>query len=52
MPTLVLVRHCESSGPEPDTPRTERGRIQTAGLARFLAPGSVDTWRALPGECF
>jgi broad specificity phosphatase PhoE len=40
MPALLLVRHCESSGPRPDAALTERGRIPAARLARFRAnPG-------------
>jgi 2,3-bisphosphoglycerate-dependent phosphoglycerate mutase len=48
MPTLVLVRHCESSGPEPDARLTERGRIQAARLARFLAGYAIDALVASP----
>src|SRR5262249_48653053 len=42
MPALLLVRHCESSGPEPDAPLTERGRGQAASLARVLARYAID----------
>jgi 2,3-bisphosphoglycerate-dependent phosphoglycerate mutase len=42
MPELLLVRHCESSGPQPDAPLTDRGRDQASRLARFLAAYPVD----------
>jgi len=48
MPALLLVRHCESSGPEPDAPLTSRGRAQAARLARFLAEYSIDALVASP----
>jgi broad specificity phosphatase PhoE len=37
MSRLLLVRHCESSGPQPDAPLTERGLDQAVRLATFLA---------------
>ena len=37
---LYLVRHCQSSGQEPDAPLTELGRQQAEQLATFLSdPG-------------
>ena len=48
MPALLLVRHCESSGPQPDAALTERGRIQAARLARFLAEYVIDALVASP----
>src|SRR5215510_10954670 len=47
MPAL-LVRHCESSGPELDAPLTGRGRIQATRLARFLAGYAIDALVASP----
>src|SRR5215831_7978088 len=48
MPALLLVRHCESSGPEPDAPLTSRGRAQAARLAGFLAEYSIAALVASP----
>src|SRR5262249_58802879 len=42
MPALLLVRHCESSGPRPEAPLTASGRMQAARLARFLADYAID----------
>ncbi len=42
MSRLLLVRHCEASGPRPDAPLTERGRSQASRLAAFLAAYPVD----------
>ena len=36
MSTLVLVRHCESSGPEPDAPLTGGRRLPCA-----ISPGQL-----------
>jgi 2,3-bisphosphoglycerate-dependent phosphoglycerate mutase len=42
MSRLLLVRHCESSGPQPDAPLTERGLDQAVHLATFLAAYRID----------
>jgi 2,3-bisphosphoglycerate-dependent phosphoglycerate mutase len=39
---VVLVRHCESSGPAPEAPLTVRGRAQAVELARRLSPLGID----------
>ena len=39
---LLLVRHCESSGPRPDDPLTDAGFGQTAALADFLSQRGID----------
>jgi 2,3-bisphosphoglycerate-dependent phosphoglycerate mutase len=39
--TALLVRHCESTGQEPEAPLTERGRLQAARLAEALAPRGI-----------
>jgi 2,3-bisphosphoglycerate-dependent phosphoglycerate mutase len=39
---VVLVRHCESSGPEPDAPLTPAGAAQAVALAARLAALDVD----------
>jgi 2,3-bisphosphoglycerate-dependent phosphoglycerate mutase len=42
VPALLLVRHCESSGPGPEAPLTARGCEQARALALRLAPHPVD----------
>ena len=42
MSRMLLVRHCESSGPRPDAPLTERGRAQAVRLADFLTEYRID----------
>jgi len=39
---LLLVRHCESSGQEPEAPLTARGHAQARELAGRLAPLAPD----------
>ena len=39
---LLLIRHCESSGPAPDAPLTSQGRVQAAALAERLAAHPID----------
>ena len=41
-PSLILVRHCEATGQEPDAPLTERGERQAAVLAEFLSAFRID----------
>jgi 2,3-bisphosphoglycerate-dependent phosphoglycerate mutase len=48
MSRLVLVRHCESSGPYPECPLTERGREQAERLAGFLARYPIDALVSSP----
>src|SRR5262249_22123209 len=42
MSRMLLVRHCESSGPWPEAPLTERGRAQAVRLADFLTEYPID----------
>jgi len=42
VPSLILVRHCEAAGQEPDAPLTEHGERQAAELADFLSPFPID----------
>jgi 2,3-bisphosphoglycerate-dependent phosphoglycerate mutase len=42
MPQILLIRHCESSGPAPDAALTERGAAQARALAEYLAGHSID----------
>lgn len=37
MPSLILVRHCEAAGQEPDAPLTAAGSRQALELADFLS---------------
>jgi 2,3-bisphosphoglycerate-dependent phosphoglycerate mutase len=39
---VLLIRHCESLGPAPEAPLSERGREQAQALADFLAAHSID----------
>ena len=39
---LIVVRHCEATGQEPDAPLTARGMEQAADLASFLAEQPLD----------
>lgn len=39
---LLLIRHCQSTGQDPDAPLTEIGRKQAAALARFLVNYPID----------
>ena len=41
-PSLILVRHCEAAGQEPDAPLTEHGKRQAAELADFLSAFPID----------
>lgn len=43
MSSLILVRHCEAAGQEPDAPLTDAGRRQSLELADFLSAFPVDT---------
>ncbi len=36
-PDLYVIRHCESSGPQPDAPLTQAGFTQSRDLAEQLA---------------
>jgi 2,3-bisphosphoglycerate-dependent phosphoglycerate mutase len=42
MPRLLLIRHCESSGPRPEAPLTARGQVQAGRLAEFLGGYPID----------
>jgi 2,3-bisphosphoglycerate-dependent phosphoglycerate mutase len=42
MARLLLIRHCESSGPRPEAPLTVRGHAQAGRLAVFLGGYPVD----------
>jgi 2,3-bisphosphoglycerate-dependent phosphoglycerate mutase len=42
MSRMLLVRHCESSGPWPEAPLTDRGRAQAGRLADFLTGCRID----------
>ncbi|MDE2706044.1 MAG: histidine phosphatase family protein [Gemmatimonadota bacterium] len=39
---MLLIRHCQSSGQDPDAPLTEIGRKQAEALARFLSDYPID----------
>ncbi len=42
MASLILVRHCEAVGQEPDAPLTDAGQRQARELAAFLSALPVD----------
>ena len=42
MSSLILVRHCEAAGQEPDAPLTSEGQRRARELARFLSTFPVD----------
>ena len=42
MPSLILVRHCEAEGQQPDAPLTAAGHRQALELADFLSAFPVD----------
>jgi 2,3-bisphosphoglycerate-dependent phosphoglycerate mutase len=42
MARVLLVRHCESSGPAPDAPLTPTGLAQADALADFLASHPIE----------
>ncbi len=42
MSSLILVRHCEATGQEPDAPLTETGWRQAQELASFLSAFPID----------
>ncbi len=42
MVSLILVRHCEAAGQEPDAPLTELGLQQARNLADFLSTFPID----------
>lgn len=42
MSTLILVRHCQAAGQEPEAPLTPVGQRQARDLAQFLSAYSVD----------
>ena len=42
MSSLILVRHCEAAGQEPDAPLTEAGRRRAHELASFLSAFPID----------
>jgi 2,3-bisphosphoglycerate-dependent phosphoglycerate mutase len=42
MTRLLLVRHCETTGQQPEAPLTEAGRAQAQHLAGWLADLGVD----------
>lgn len=44
MSSLILVRHCEAAGQEPDAPLTETGRRQAQELASFLLAFPIDAF--------
>ena len=39
---MLLIRHCQSSGQDPDAALTEIGRKQAAALAEFLSDYPID----------
>ena len=39
---MLLIRHCQSSGQDPDAALTETGRKQAEALARFLSDYPID----------
>lgn len=42
MASLILVRHCEAAGQEPDAPLTKTGLRQARALADFLSTCPID----------
>ena len=42
MSSLILVRHCEAAGQEPDAPLTQAGRREALELANFLSAFPID----------
>lgn len=42
VPSLILVRHCQAAGQEPDAPLTPAGQRQALDLAQFLSAYPVD----------
>ena len=42
MAALLLIRHCQSSGQEPDAPLSETGLLQAEKLADFLVDQPID----------
>ena len=42
MSSLILVRHCEAAGQEPEAPLTEAGRRQAQELGSFLSAFPID----------
>ena len=42
MPSLILVRHCQAAGQEPEAPLTPVGQRQARELAQFLSAYPVD----------
>ncbi len=42
MSRVLLVRHCESLGPAPEAPLSERGHAQARALADFLTAHPID----------
>lgn len=40
--SLILIRHCQATGQEPDAPLTETGHRQAQSLANFLSQYPVD----------
>ena len=49
MRQLLLIRHCQSSGQDPDAALTEIGRRQAETLARFLSDYPID--RIVSSSC-
>ena len=41
-PNLILVRHCQATGQQPDARLTETGHQQARSLAHFLSDYSID----------
>ncbi|MYA60824.1 MAG: histidine phosphatase family protein [Chloroflexi bacterium] len=41
-PNLILIRHCQATGQEPDAPLTEFGQHQAQTLADFLTDYPID----------
>src|SRR4029453_2748793 len=50
MSRMLLVRHCESSGPRPEAPLTDRGRAQAVRLADFLTEYRIDAIASSPSR--
>jgi len=48
MRRLLLVRHCESTGQDPEAPLTVRGHVQAARLTARLAPLAPDLFISSP----
>lgn len=48
MPQVLLIRHCQSHGPAPDSPLTDEGHQAAGHLAAYLADYSIDRMISSP----